>query len=327
MRSCPRTTICVGVLMASAWFPACTSSRPATSGGAAPASEPPRASVRNHGRESEASSGFREPTGWYKDEVEHGGKMCTFWWWKPTIQGVTHTVIAASLNSLPSSMPQGGGLEIPATTGDELEVEYCAMTTQGNAISTLNNGFMYVLVDQKTMHAMHAVQAKHAMNGMNAAQMRQFIPWPIIVQTPSHPGGAYAGMKNYILVTIKSKTEAIAARESFFRPNQGESIDCVDISAPANDDRSLSLQIIGPAVESGKPLPMTSDYTLFLQTVSGLDNLYDKTNNTKSIRIAVTATASPEAVFMADACAFATKAREIADAAHTPEDAPVTLCE
>lgn len=291
------------------WLTACDSAQ--TSNRPSPVSEP--ASTSAPTTDGPALRTARAATGWYEGKVEYGGKECTFWWWKPTTD-VPHTIIAASLSCLPSSAPGKDGIEHLPGAGDVPEVEYCKVGPDGNEVSILHNGFMYVEADYKKF------------DSMNAAEKSRIIPWPIIVRTPSHPGGAYAGIRRYILLAMDDNTELGIAREGFFRPNQSASVDCADIAQVANDERLLALDIVSPAVEGGKPVPKVYDYSLKLQTVSEFNHLTDEAKNTADTRVMLTATASREAVFMIDACAFAKKAREAADGMQNPVDAPVTPC-
>lgn len=287
------------LLAAAALLPGCASNAPSTSGSSPPAPAPtsPAESVPTTAL---AAAAPLHEGGWYAAPIGDG-EQAEFWWRTRTAQDQTrYTLIAAPLSVLPSSAPGKGGIEPPPQSEQSappLMVEFCPEHDGTLESNTLHNGFMFVLVEPGSSREQDSTGRVH------------WIPWPIIVRTPSHPGGAFAGV--FITLAIQDPAGSFL-RESVFRPNLGDNIPCERWALPDGDDSKRLVHVTGGCCGD--------EYQFFLREVAVVNNIKGEVNQ-KAID-----PKSPEAVFLTDVCSFAQRAREIIAATPDPKPAPVTPC-
>lgn len=286
-------------LAAAAFLPGCASNAPSTSGSSTPPPTPTSPAESVPTTALAAAAPLRED-GWYAAPVGEGSPS-EFWWRTCTDKDETrYTLIAAPLDVLPSSAQDGGGIRPPARSEQSappLMVEFCPARDGAPESNTLHNGFMFVLVEPRSARE------------RDSTDRARWIPWPIIVRTPSHPGGAYAGV--FITLAIQDPAGSFL-RESVFRPNLGDNIPCERWNLPDGDDSKRYVHVTGGCCGD--------EYQFFLREVAVVNNIKGDVHQRE------VDSKSPEAVFLTDVCAFAQRAREIIAATPDPKPAPVTPC-
>ena len=299
MPASPRPLLSVVGLCATALFGGCASKSPSADPaktGAPTAESAPAALARAY------SATTRNPNKWYTATINEGDAQREFWWHTCKDKDETlYTMIAAPLDMLPSSAPGKGGItapKYPEQGPKPLMVDYCSPTEHPIEANTLVNGFMCVLVEPKSSR-----QA-------DSPWKTRWIPWPIIIRTPSHPAGAFAG--TFVLLAIQD-SEGSMLRESVFRPNQGKDAACDQAAHPDGDNVENLVHVAGGCCGD--------EYQFFLREVAGVNNFKSEvTQNSVDIP-------SAEATFLVDVCTFMQRAREIIVSTNEANPAKVTECE